>query len=151
MIATLMALTALCAVPGSVPTTALDVDESAIRALLTGFEEAWNRGDVDRLVAVYTDPHVDVNAPAQILTSVETRAMLESLEPGRHYEIHIESGEVIVEGDRAFQRGSFVLTPSSRGAAESGIAIIKRFLEVLERGEDGQWRVFWSMDGPVSR
>lgn len=147
---TLLALTALHPMPPSAPPTAAGADESAVRALLSEFEEAWNRGDVDRLVAVYTDPHVDVNAPGQVLSSRETRAMLEALEPGRHYEIHIESDEVIVEGDRAFQRGTFVLTPSRRAATEGGAAVTKRYLEILERGEDGRWRVFWSMDGPIS-
>jgi uncharacterized protein (TIGR02246 family) len=124
-------------------------DREAVRAVLERFEAAWNRGDVDAMVMTYTDPHVDVNDPDQIVTREETRAMLAALHPGRRYRIEISSDEVVVEGDLAFQRGSFVLTPTPEMAAEGGATIAKRYLEILRRAEDGEWRVWWSMDAPI--
>lgn len=131
------------------PGTVAD-DRDEVRAVLERFEAAWNDGDVATMVMAYTDPHVDVNHPSPVLTREETRSMLESLEPGRRYRIRITSDEVVIEGDRAFQRGTFVLTPIAEAAASGRAEVTKRYLEILRRTEDGRWAVWWSMDGPVS-
>lgn len=125
-------------------------DGDEIRAVLERFEAAWNRGDVEAMAEVYTDPHVDVNHPEQVMSRKETREMLAALRPGYFHRIDITSDQVVVEGNRAYQRGSFVLTPTNVGAAAGRQTIAKRYLEILRREEDGTWRVWWSMDGSIS-
>jgi uncharacterized protein (TIGR02246 family) len=136
----------LMTVTSEAPSTASDRD--AVRAVVKRFESAWNQGDVDALIGTYTDPHVDVNDRGQSLTRAATRARLEALRPGAESRLRITSTEVVIEGDLAFQRGEIVLTPVAAGAADG--ATTKRYLEILRRGEDGEWRVWWSMDGPIA-
>lgn len=124
-------------------------DVSAVTAVLERFEAAWNCGDIEAMLSVYTDPHIDVNHPRQIVSRKETGAMLSALRPGHWHRIAIVSDEVVVESGFAFQRGSYVLTPTQAGAAAGRDTITKRYLEILRRDKDGNWRVWWSMDGSI--
>lgn len=132
-------------------TRSISGDRDAVRTVVERFESAWNDGDIDGLLEAYTDPHVDVNDPAQTLTRAETRARLAALRPGTIFRITITSMEIVVEGDLAFQRGEFVLTPAGAAGTGGETTTTKRYIEILRREEGGEWRVWWSMDGPIAR
>ncbi len=123
-------------------------NRDAIRALVEGFVDAWNHADAERAVAVYTDPHVDVNAKVSLESRDVTRAKWRRFFNRFDSRIVVTSDELIIAGPWAFQRGEFVesVTPRAGGATST---LRRRYVEILKKS-DGRWGVFWGIDGPVA-
>lgn len=126
-------------------------DEQQIAALLERFVVAWNTGDTAAAVAVYSDPHVDVNAETPLETRAMTEAKWRELFERVETTIAVTSDELIIDGDWAFQRGELLqtVTPREDGSAAT-VTVKRRYLEVLKRDPTDGWRVFWAIDGPVA-
>jgi uncharacterized protein (TIGR02246 family) len=119
-----------------------DGDVRAIRQVLEQFVEAWNRRDAEAFGNLYTDPHVDVNHPQPVETRAATVEALRKRFEHPAPKLSVTSDEVIVFGDWAVQRGAITLSGSDGSQ-------VLRYIEVLRREEDGQWRVHWGIDAPV--
>ena len=119
-----------------------DDDHRAIRQVLAQFVEAWNAHNADALANLYTDPHVDVNHSPSVETRAATVAALRKLFEHSAPRLSVSSEEIIVFGDWAVQRGAIAI--SSDGQTQH-----LRYIEVLRRDDDGQWRVHWGIDAPV--
>lgn len=119
-----------------------DHDTHAIRKVLGQFVEAWNARNPDAFANLYTDPHVDVNHTPSVETRAATVAALRKRFARSAPRLSVSSDEVIVFGDWAVQRGA--ITISSDGHQEH-----LRYIEVLRRDDDGQWRVHWGIDAPL--
>ena len=119
-----------------------DHDTRAIRQVLVQFVEAWNARNPDAFANLYTDPHVDVNHTPPVETRATTVAAFRKRFERSAARLAVSSDEVIVFGDWAVQRGA--ITISSDGHEEH-----LRYIEVLRRDDDGQWRVHWGIDAPV--
>lgn len=119
-----------------------DHDIRAIRQVLAQFVDAWNARNADAFANLYTDPHVDVNHTPPVETRAATVAALRRRFAHAAAQLSVSSDEVIVFGAWAVQRGA--ITISSNGHTEH-----LRYIEVLRRDDDGQWRVHWGMDAPL--
>ena len=119
-----------------------DHDIRAIRQVLAQFVEAWNARNADAFANLYTDPHVDVNHTPSVETRTTTVAALRKRFERSASRLSVSSDEIIVFGDWAVQRGA--ITISSDGNEQQ-----LRYIEVLRRDDDGQWRVHWGIDAPV--
>lgn len=124
-------------------------DDERIRALVERFADAWNSGDVETAVTVYTDPHVDLNAPEAIESRAVTLAKWRRFCEHFDTRISVSSDEVIVAGDWAFQRGQFEQTVSPKQGGPTKV-VTRRYVEILRRGPENGWLVFWGMDGPIA-
>lgn len=124
-------------------------DARAIRAQIERFVAAFNAHDADEAARVYTDPHVDVNAPRPVESRAMTKERFQRTFDRFNVELRVTSDEIVVNGDWAFQRGELyeTLTPKNRGETHS---VTLRYVEVLERQADGSWLVYWGMDGPLA-
>lgn len=127
---------------------ALD-DEQKIRAVLTRFVESWNAQDAERAVLVYTDPHIDVNATPQQERRQDTIRKFRQYFDRFDTTVDVTSDEIVIFGDYAVQRGEYTLisTPKSGGDTE---VIKKRYVELLRKGESGDWLVYWGIDASLA-
>jgi uncharacterized protein (TIGR02246 family) len=119
-----------------------DNDIRAIRQVLAQFVDAWNARNADTFANLYTDPHVDVNHTPPVETRATTVAALRKRFEHSAARLSVSSDEVLVFGAWAVQRGA--ITISSNGHTEH-----LRYIEVLRRDDDGQWRVHWGIDAPL--
>lgn len=119
-----------------------DDDIRAIHQLLARFVEAWNARDADAFADLYTDPHVDVNHIPSIEARAGTVATLRKRFANPTPRLSVTSDEILVFGDWAVQRGAIALS------GDDGTQNLL-YIEVLRRGEDGQWRVHWGLDAPL--
>ena len=120
-----------------------DNDPGAIRHVLAQFVEAWNARNADAFANLYTDPHVDVNHTPAIEARAATVAALRKRFERSTARLSVTSDEVIVFGDWAVQRGAIAVS------GDDGTQHL-RYIEVLRREDDGQWRVHWGIDSPLA-
>jgi uncharacterized protein (TIGR02246 family) len=120
-------------------------DESAIRALHTGWMEAVNAGDVDRLLGLMT-ADVVLLGPGQAPSGRDEFCAVFS-GAHRQFRVHCTSvlEEILVAGDIATSlcRDMVTLTPLSvtpTGGAEA-TAFAGHRLTVYRKEPDGQWRL----------
>lgn len=119
-----------------------DDDHRAIHQVLAQFVDSWNARNADAFANLYTDPHVDVNHTPPVETRAATVAALRKGFERSAARLSVSSDEIIVCGDWAAERGA--ITISSDGQTEQ-----LRYIEVLRRDDDAQWRVHWGIDAPL--
>jgi ketosteroid isomerase-like protein len=104
------------------------------------YNEAFNRGDAAGCAAFFTED-VLLMAPDQPMTRGKKafeeiyRSRMDKSSGGTHSNDLVEYG---VEGDLAYQVGTFAI--SGTNPAEQG-----KFLNILKRQADGTWKVAVSM------
>jgi len=60
----------------------------------------------------------------------------------RKIRLDVRPDDIVVESDLAFIRGSILI---SRTDSTTEL----RYLEIARKNHQGQWKVWWGMDGPV--
>jgi len=100
------------------------------------YNDAFNQGDVARCASFFTEDVV-LLAPGQPMTRGRSafektyRSRTDDSSGGTHSNALVEYG---VEGDLAYQIGTYAVTGSN--PAEQG-----KFVNVLKRQPDGRWKV----------
>jgi ketosteroid isomerase-like protein len=127
----------------------LTADESAIRAVVADFIEAYNQGDWDRMQHVLADDVVDMSGGSVTRVGQAARAFFRSRVEAAHARnrptLSVTIDELQVCGDWAFDRGSLVVELKPRDGGEV-THIRQRFLEIWKRNAGGRWQVCRIMD-----
>lgn len=114
---------------------------SAIRQAGADFDVALTKGDVAPIVAPYTQDAVFVGIDG---TAFSGRAQIEQLyrerfaKSGPVLESKIESDEVMLDGDLAYERGRGAFTRFVEGKRATDWA---RFLTIWQRQSNGDWKI----------
>ena len=125
-------------------------DEAVIRASAPAFADAYNAGDVDKLVAMYWEDAVLLppGAPSQT-GSAEIRAyFVTDTAAIRAADLKFnipEAGAVDVAGDLAYESGTFSVTDAAGSTVATG-----KYIGVFQK-RDGKWlyiRDTWNTDAP---
>ena len=119
-------------------------DVEKLLAIAGEFTEAFNTGDVERLMQFYADTYVDQNLRSPVQTHAERRQYYAQVMQ-RGLRVKVLPDEVMVEGNIGLVRGRVELRTAHGAEPPTEL----RYLEVARKSADGSWRVFWGMDGPV--
>jgi uncharacterized protein (TIGR02246 family) len=115
-------------------------DLAAIARLRSEYTAARNDGDVQRLMALWTDDAVFMPMDEPTLTGREAigRHIQDFLDqsPG---EIELVPAETRVAGDWAFERGTEIVTMRTDPGGPSATIDVK-YLVILKRQPDGSWK-----------
>ena len=120
--------------------------------LIDEFVRAYNAGDVDGLLSVYTADIVDMSDGEPTLIGErahrDTAARLRDTfaKYNGHLTVQVEESEMM--GDWAFDRGTLRVELRPRTAGEP-VIVERRFLEIWRREADGRWRVARAMDNSM--
>jgi uncharacterized protein (TIGR02246 family) len=117
--------------------------EDALRA----YQEAFNDGDLDALLALYEPEATFVPQPGQAAAGAAAiRAALGGFLAlkGRLEIEALEAKDVVRAGDLALVSGSWTLTGTAPGGEP--VTMRGRTTDVLRRQPDGSWR--WVIDAP---
>jgi ketosteroid isomerase-like protein len=131
----------------------MNPDQQKIRQAIEGFVEAYNQGDVDTLLAVYTEDCVDMSEGQPTLVGdqvrQDTKARLNDTFTKFTGHLTVEVDEIEVAGDCAFDRGTLrlELRPKAEGQP---VLVERRFIEIWRRGQDGEWRVARCIDNSAA-
>jgi len=116
-----------------------DVDIAAIRVSTESFAQAWQSGDFDTLIALYTEGAILMppNAPlAQGEAAI--RAFMENFPPVREASLTIE--EVDGLKGMAYVRGTYSITIELEGVP-APIQDTGKYIEIRRKQEDDSWLI----------
>ena len=122
-----------------------DIDR--LRHMASEFTEGFNTGDVERIMHFYGESYVDINLRNPVQSRQERREYYAQVIRRGGFHVQVQPEEILVRGDYAFVRGTIELTPSS--ALSDSARRELRYLEIVQRQQNGSWQVLWGMDGPV--
>jgi uncharacterized protein (TIGR02246 family) len=138
----LTVITAACTQTSATPPADTAKDTAAINTLRADYAAAFNSGDVNRIMPLYTADAVMMREHEPSAVGADSiRKAYEGMMSQATTHITLNADETKVMGDMAFDRGTFVLTitPKSPGAAamiENG-----KYLVLLQKGADGAWKL----------
>ena len=135
------------------PDPSQKADEATLRKLVRQTDEAMTSGDLDGLVALYTDDAVEMgqNRPA-IFGKAAIRTLEEAFLGADDAEVRSTVEDIQISGDLAVVRTGFTVssTPKSGGNTTT---IVAKSVRICHRQADGSWKIdtlVWNMDGPPS-
>jgi len=118
--------------------------EEAIRRAIEAFCRAYRDGDLDALLACYSDDLIKDRAGAPAERKAQTAARVARVFAECDTDIDVEVDEIASSGDLAYVRGSFVVALKPRSGAPPA-KVTRRYLEIW-RNEAGNWRVTRTLD-----
>jgi ketosteroid isomerase-like protein len=130
--------------------TAMD-DQTAILTAITEYREAFNTGDVERLVAVFASGYTDMSFGVPSFYGEEApvvlRRRMERLFAEYMAEMKISVIVVNVLGDMAYDCGWHILTLTPKLGGEP-VKTRQRYICLWARQGDGSWKIRFYMDNP---
>jgi ketosteroid isomerase-like protein len=119
-------------------------DEEAISIAKTEFREAYNTGDVNRLLSVFADSFTDMSEGEASFYGEEAKTALQwrftNLFRECNATMEVIIIAIVVVGDKAYDWGwhKLTLVPKSGGAT-----VIKRsrYCEIWQKNEIGKWQI----------
>jgi len=119
-------------------------DQTAILTSITEYREAFNTGDVERLLAVFSPAYTDMSfgVPSFFGDEAPTvlRRRMTKLFAEYTAEMRISVINVSVMGDTAYDCGWHILTLTPKAGGKP-IKTRQRYLELWSRQADGSWRI----------
>ncbi len=121
-------------------------DVSAIMKLTEKWDDAYNTGNADALVSLYTDDAI-ILSPNQnpVVGSNNIREYYNAeFEYYSNYKISDPVDEIVILGDKAFVRGKFLFTftiqLSDKQEQDEG-----NWIMLLNRQPDGSWKFYYEI------
>ena len=119
-------------------------DDALIRAEIARFIDAYNGGDVDALVACYTDDLVKLRQGGEAETRQQTAERIRAAFRTHSGRLTVTVDELTVSGMLAFVRGTLHVRLTPRNGGDP-LNVQRRYVE-LWRKENGAWKVARTMD-----
>ena len=126
-------------------------DAYAIRLAKTELRDAYNRGDVNGVLAVFADAYSDMSAGLASFYGPEAQAVLryrmKQLFARYRAQLAVTIISIRVQGSLAFDWGwhKLSLTPKKGGRS---MTTRTRYLEIWQKGADGRWKIAIFFDNP---
>ncbi len=124
-------------------------DAYAIRLAKTEFRDAYNKGDVSRVSAVFAGAYSDMSSGLASFYGTEAQAVLKyrlkKLFARYRAELAVTIISIRVQGQLAFDWGwhKLTLTPKKGGRS---ITTRTRYLEIWQKDADGRWKTTILLD-----
>jgi len=119
-------------------------DEEAICIAKTELREAYNTGDVERLLSVYADSFVDMSEgePSFYGSEAKTALRWRATNLFREYTARMEViiFDLVVLGDTAYDRGTHKLTLIPKSGGEP-VVKCSRYCEIWQKNQAGKWQI----------
>jgi len=124
-------------------------DVYAIRLAKTELRDAYNKGDANRVLAVFVDAYSDMSAGLASFYGTEAQAVLKyrlkKLFARYRAELTVTIISIRVQGPLAFDWGwhKLTLTPKKAGRL---MTTRTRYLEIWQKDADGSWKIAIFLD-----
>jgi len=127
-----------------------EADKEAIKVLVDHFFTAHETGDIETLMAVFSDDAIFMPDDADI---VDKKAARERFAPSfEHFDFKVDPSvdEIEVSGDWGFVRCSYLMNATPKAGGEA-VLHNGKFIFILKRQPDNAWRsshFIWNSNNP---
>jgi ketosteroid isomerase-like protein len=134
-------LAGMLLLPGfSVAQTATQADSIAIVQASTAFSRAYERGDVNALIGLYTDDAVIFPDQSEALSGREVLLRYWTLRPGNRVTHHqLTSHSLTIHDGFAHDWGTYEVSGEQDGNAWG--PVLGKYVVVWQKGAEGAWRM----------
>jgi uncharacterized protein (TIGR02246 family) len=119
-------------------------DEKAIEGAIAEFVRAYNSGNLEGVLAYYSEDLIKVRQGGPAETKAETAKRIAGVFENFRSRVDVSTDEIRVAGELAYTRGTFRVTLTPKAGGETQV-IERRYLEIW-RKENGRWLVARTMD-----
>ena len=119
-------------------------DQEAIESAIQAFVNAYNSGNLEAMLACYSDDLIKLRQGAPAETKHQVAQRVAAVFTKFNSKVDVTIDEINVAGDLAITRGNFTVTLSPRDGGKRQ-SVSRRYLEVW-RKENERWLVMRTMD-----
>ena len=127
--------------------------DAELQGVIEEFIHAYNAGDVDSLLKVFSADYVDMSDGEPTLEGeracLDTAARLRDTFAKFKGNLAVQVDESEVFDNWAFDRGTLRVELQPKGTGDP-VIVERRFLEIWRREMDGKWRVARAMDNSTT-
>lgn len=144
-----IAVLAVACAPAAPPDTTAD-DMTAVSALRSAWEAAYEAGDAAALAALYTEDATSMPAgEATVAGKAAIQATYQGMFDQMTFATDLRPLSTHVDGDLGYDHGEFAGTATPKAGGDA-TAVTGRYLVVFRRGDDGAWRLSHTMDNQAT-
>ncbi|HYP79914.1 MAG TPA: nuclear transport factor 2 family protein [Steroidobacteraceae bacterium] len=116
-------------------------DEAAIRHVLAEVSRTFDAGDYEGMFALYReDVIVSATGAPDVVGRAAWREGLKQLPPGVKLQLRFDTKEVEIDGDLAYERGTFVVSMPDPATGKLQSLFDGRHVHIFRREADGSWK-----------
>jgi len=116
-------------------------DEAAIRNVLAEVARTFDAGDYEGMFALYReDVIVSATGAPDVVGRAAWREGLKQLPPGVKLQLRFDTKEVEIDGDLAYERGTFVVSMPDPATGQLQSLFDGRHSHIFKRQPDGSWK-----------
>lgn len=119
-------------------------DEAAVRRTLAGIEQQINQGDTGFVNVFANDAIIIAPSSPDIVGLDAIRKMYTDLMKQDSMTVHFSTEEVAVNGDTAFERGTYTLRIADKATGRVLQDAKNKHVHIFKRQPDGAWKT-WRM------
>jgi len=135
---------------GSAPQHDRAADEAEIHALLDGIAGSFKTGDMDRVLGNYADDVLVLGIDQPDVVGKEAWRKVLADQPKDMIDVRMDTNEIEIAGDLAYERGSYTAKISSKASGELLQTVTNRHIHIFKRQPDGHWKGWRLMENATS-
>ena len=132
---------------GSPPQHDRAADEAEIHKLLDGIAGSFKTGDMEQVLAVYADDVLVLGIDQPDVAGKEAfRKVLAEQPKDVTISVRMDTKELDVVGDLAYERGTYTAEISSKATGELLQSVTNRHIHIFKRQPNGHWQAWRLME-----
>ena len=126
-------------------------DEAEIHRLLDSIAGSFKTGDMDQMLSIYADDVLVLGIDAPDVVGKEAwRKVLADQPQDVTINVRMDTKELEIAGDLAYERGSYTADISSKATGAPIRSVTNRHIHIFKRQPDGHWKAWRLMENATS-
>jgi ketosteroid isomerase-like protein len=132
---------------GSAPQHDRAADEAEIHQLLDSIAGSFKTGDMDQVLAIYADDVLVLGIDEPDVAGKEAwRKVLADQPKDVTISVRMDTKELEIAGDIAYERGTYTAEISSKATGELLRTVTNRHIHIFKRQPNGHWQAWRLME-----
>jgi len=126
-------------------------DEAEIHTMLDGIAGSFKTGDMDKVLSIYADDVLVLGIDQPNVVGKDAwRKVLADQPKDVAIDVRMDTEELEIAGDLAYERGSYTAKISSKATGALLQTVTNRHIHIFKRQPDGHWKAWRLMENATS-
>jgi ketosteroid isomerase-like protein len=136
---------------GSTPRHDRAADEAEIHKLIDSIAGSFKTGDMEKVLAIYADDVLVLGIDQPDVAGKDAwRKILADQPKDVTIEVRMDTKELEIAGDLAYERGTYTAEISSKATGALVQTVTNRHIHIFKRQPDGHWKAWRLMENSTS-